>query len=290
MTGQGAAQFQGDDLFISVEVRTVNSRYFKMVLRSSEGYASLEPRIEELVRKQVRRGTVQMDVRIDHASQNDDYQLNESLLTSYFQQLNSVSESLRLGKAIQLENLLLLPGVVEETRGKSVDTDEDWPAIRDTTRQALENLCQMRQDEGQAMGADLAENCRAIRQQLEKVEERAPCVVQQYRERLTDRVNKLLAEFDVRLGPEDVIREVALFAERSDVAEEVVRLRSHLDQFAEIMDLPESSGRKLEFVTQEMFREANTIGSKSNDSEIAKSVVDIKAAIERIREMIQNIE
>ena len=140
------------------------------------------------------------------------------------------------------------------------------------------------------MGTDLLDNCKSIRQQLGEVEQRAPMVVQQYRQRITERVNKLLAEYEVSLGAEDVIREVALFAERSDVAEEVVRLRSHLDQFQDIMQRNESEGRKLEFVTQEMFREANTIGSKASDAEIAKNVVEIKSAVERIREMIQNIE
>lgn len=290
MTGHGSAHAQQDDLFVSVEVRTVNSRYFKMALRTSEGYASIEPRVEEIVRKYVRRGTVQMDIRVDQESKADDYQLNDVLLTSYIRQLNKVAESLDAKRDFQLENLLILPGVVEEAKRGATDTDTDWPMIRQTTRDALENLCQMRTGEGQAMATDLTENCDSIRQQLGAVEGRAPSVVEQYRARITERVNKLLAEFDVRVGPEDVIREVALFAERSDISEEVVRLRSHLDQFRDIMQLKESAGRKLEFVTQEMFREANTIGSKANDSEIAKSVVEIKAAVERIREMIQNIE
>ncbi len=290
MTGHGAAQARQDDLFVAIEIRTVNSRYYKLNLRTTEGYTSIEPRVDELVRRQVRRGTVQLDVRVDRQCGVEDARINEGLLASYVQRLRSVAKSLGLAEPAELGALLALPGVVDDTASVAADVDADWPLIGAVLREALDNLGRMRADEGQAMAVDLAENCQAIRGLLAAVETRAPLVVEQYRERIRDRVNKLLAEFEVRVESTDVIREVALFAERSDVAEEVVRLRSHLDQFHDIMQLNESSGRKLEFVTQEMFREANTIGSKSNDAEIAKQVVEIKAGVERIREMIQNIE
>jgi uncharacterized protein (TIGR00255 family) len=289
MTGQGAAQTQQGDLFVSAEIRTVNSRYYKLALRTSDGYASLESRVDELARKLIRRGTVQLDLRIDHKSKANEFQINQTVIAGYHKQLQAIAAGLDLPPP-SLDELLVLPGVVEEPNSSSADIEADWPLVRDAVRQALDGLAKMRADEGRAMAADLADNCQLVRQQLTAVEQRAPIVVEQYRDRIADRVNKLLAEFEVRIGPDDVIREVSLFAERCDIAEEVVRLRSHLDQFHEIMQLPESSGRKLEFVTQEMFREANTIGSKANDSEIAKNVVEIKAAVERIREMIQNIE
>lgn len=289
MTGQGAAQAQQDDLFVSVEVRTVNNRYYKLAMRSSDGYSLVEPRVDELVRRHVRRGTVQLDLRIDHRSSSDEYQINETVLSGYQRQAQAVAIKLGL-PVVSLDQLLLLPGVVEEPSAGSAEIDAEWPTIREVLSEALAGLSKMRSDEGQAMAEDLLENSQFVRSQLDSVEQRAPNVVQQYRERITERVNKMLAEFEVRVEPADVIREVALFAERCDIAEEVMRLRSHLDQFETIMKLPASSGRKLEFVTQEMFREANTIGSKANDAEVAKHVVEIKAAIERIREMIQNIE
>ena len=140
------------------------------------------------------------------------------------------------------------------------------------------------------MAADLQVNCRAVAEQLDRIEHRAPHVVDAYRDRLRERLNQLLAEFDVSIEPADVIREVGIFAERSDVSEEIVRLRSHLDQFDSIMGMEEGCGRRLEFLIQEMFREANTIGSKANDSQIGRDVVEMKAAVERMREMVQNIE
>jgi uncharacterized protein (TIGR00255 family) len=148
----------------------------------------------------------------------------------------------------------------------------------------------MREGEGRAMAEDLLANAKGIREQLALIEARAPLVAEGYRTRLADRMRKMLAETSARWEEADLLREAAMFAERSDISEEIVRLRSHLEQFESIVGLPESSGRKLDFITQEMFREANTIGSKASDPTISKQVIDIKAAIERMREMIQNVE
>jgi uncharacterized protein (TIGR00255 family) len=191
---------------------------------------------------------------------------------------------------VSLAALLPLPGVVNDQTMSVFSPEDDWKAISEVLTAALENLSQMRVREGQAMADDLSSNCRAIAKGVEEIERRAPLVLDAFRGRLEERLNKVLAEYNVTLDPAVLIREVSMFAERGDIAEELVRLKSHLDQFDSIMKLPESSGRKLEFLTQELFREANTIGSKSSDVEIAKQVIEIKTAIERIREMIQNIE
>jgi uncharacterized protein (TIGR00255 family) len=167
---------------------------------------------------------------------------------------------------------------------------EDWPLIRRTINEALERLAAMRAQEGRAMADDLRANCGQIASELAAVTKRAPLVVDAYRARLEDRLKRVLDEYQISLDPADLIKELSLFAERSDISEETVRLASHLDQVDGMLSSTESSGRKLEFLTQEMFRETNTIGSKANDLEIAKHVIEMKAAIERIREMIQNIE
>jgi uncharacterized protein (TIGR00255 family) len=148
----------------------------------------------------------------------------------------------------------------------------------------------MRRKEGQAMADNLRQNCQSISTELTAVERRVPFVSEGYRGRLHERVQKLLDEYRVTLNPSDLLREVSLFADRSDISEEIVRLKIHVEQFQKTMDLPESGGRKLEFITQEMFRETNTIGSKANDSEISQRVIEIKTAIERMREMVQNVE
>ncbi len=189
-----------------------------------------------------------------------------------------------------LGSLLQLPGVVDEEKFRSTDTESEWPLIQTAILAALDNMATMRVDEGRAMSLDLENNCAAIGRELDSVERRAPAVVDAYRTRLSERLTKTLAEQQLALAPADIMRELCVFAERSDISEETVRLRSHLEQFSTIQAKEEGCGRKLEFLTQEMFREANTIGSKANDVEIARSVIEIKTAIERIREMIQNIE
>jgi uncharacterized protein (TIGR00255 family) len=290
MTGFGEAHYQGDGLTISIEVRTINSRYFKLSMKCGEGYSALEPEIENVVRQQIRRGTLQVSLRVDRPKQPEDFQINTAVLASYRRQLEELHRSWNAPGHVPLEELLMLPGVIAEDPTTAEDAGQDWPLIRETLVAAMDNLAKMRADEGQAMADDLRQNCRIVAARLAEIDQRAPQVSQSYRGRLLERLAGLLGEFDVKIAAADLIREVSIFAERSDISEETVRLKSHLEQFDSIMALPESSGRKLEFLTQEMFREANTIGSKANDVQISRHVIDIKAAIERIREMIQNVE
>jgi uncharacterized protein (TIGR00255 family) len=290
MTGFGEARSQENGVTVAIELRTINSRYFKISFRSNEGYNSLEPQIEGLVREQIKRGTVQVNLRVDRPVSSEAYRLNTAVLIAYWRQLNEMPAEWNLPRTTTLEHLLALPGVVNEQPWAASAALEDWPLIARTIDAAMQNLSHMRAEEGRAMAADLHCNCRAIAGELDRIADRAPLLVEAYRTRLEERLKKLLAEQSVTLDPADLIREVSIFAERSDISEEIVRLRSHLEQFDTIMGLAESSGRKLEFLIQELFREVNTIGSKSTDVEIARHVIEIKTAIERLREMIQNVE
>lgn len=290
MTGFGEAHFQGDGLAISVELRTINSRYFKLAVKCGEGYSVLEPDIETVVRQQIRRGTVQVSLRVDRTKAADDFRINTAVLASYRRQMEELQKQWHVPDAVPLESLLLLPGVVAENPTTADDAEAEWPQIRQTLLAALENLAKMRTEEGRAMADDLRANGRAVAAGLVEIESRAPRVAEAYRGRLTERLQATLAQFQVTLDPADLVREVSLFAERCDISEEIVRLRSHLEQFEATLGQPESAGRKLEFLIQEMLREANTIGSKANDVEIARHVIDVKAAIERMKEMIQNVE
>jgi uncharacterized protein (TIGR00255 family) len=290
MTGHGEAHRQFELLAVSAEVRAINSRYFKISYRGSEGYGALEANIEAVVRQFIRRGTVQVNLKIDRRASPDDYHLNLQVLEGYRRQLEQLGQQLHLVEPIRLDALVMLPGVADETATRNIDLEADWPSVEETLAAAMQSLLKMREDEGRAMADDLRSNCQVIGQQLTAVEGRAPRVVEAYRDRLTERLRNLLAQFDVSVNAADVVREVGLFAERCDISEEIVRLRSHLEQFDAIMKSPESNGRKLDFLTQELFREANTIGSKANDAEIARHVVEMKTAIERMREMVQNVE
>ena len=290
MTGFGEASHQGNSLAVGVEVRAINSRYFKLSVRSPEGYATLETQVEGVVRQKIKRGTIQVQLRADRAQAPDAFAINMQVLEGYRRQLGTLEDVGPQVERVRLEAMLMLPGVVQDNSAVHVDTAAEWPIIQAALEGALDELIRMRADEGAAMAEDLTEQCHAIRKKLDDIETLAPMVIDGYRDRLAERVNKALEEFHVRVDHTDLIREVSLFADRCDISEEIVRLRSHVVQFQEIMNLSESSGRKLEFLTQEMFREANTIGSKANHVEIARHAVDVKASIERIREQVQNIE
>jgi uncharacterized protein (TIGR00255 family) len=287
MTGYGESRIQDDSWSVGVEVRTVNNRHLKLNAKISDPYSALEPDFERLVRETIRRGTVQLSIRIERPKRLEDYRLNRVALASYRQQLAEITGE---SSKTDLAALLGLPGVVEDRKPSTEDPHQDWPALAAAVTEALGKLQQARADEGRAMASELIDLGRAIAANLEKIAERGPEVVASYQKRLTERVQSLLEGKGATIEPRDLIREVAIFAERADIAEEVVRLRAHLKQFAEVIDEPESAGRKLEFVVQEMGRETNTIGSKANDVEISRGVVEIKGLLEKIRELILNVE
>jgi uncharacterized protein (TIGR00255 family) len=287
MTGYGESRLQDDRWSVAVEVRTVNNRHLKLNAKISDPYSALEPDFERLVRETIRRGTVQLSIRVERPKRLEDYRLNRVALASYRQQL---AEFAGEASKLDLAALLGLPGVFEERKPSTDDPHQDWPALASAVAEALGKLQQARSEEGRAMARELVELGRSVGTHLETIASRGPEVVSSYQKRLTERVQTLLEGKGGTVEPRDLIREVAIFAERADIAEEVVRLRAHLTQFVEVIDEPESSGRKLEFVVQEMGRETNTIGSKANDVEISRGVVEIKGLLEKIRELIQNVE
>jgi uncharacterized protein (TIGR00255 family) len=290
MTGFGEARYQQDGVAIGVEIRTLNNRYLKLSVRCAEAYSSLEPQIEQVIRHVLHRGTVHVSLRVDRQPSPEDFQINTVALVSFVKQLKTLQDELGIEGEVPLGPLLAVPGVVGEGSRDGPLAIDDWPMIRPVLDQALERLQAMRADEGRSMREDLVAQCKTVETELAAIANRAPDVVTAYRDRLRERVANLLKEMDVEIDAKDLIREVSIFAERGDVAEEIVRLRSHLEQFSAALSERQSLGRKLEFLSQEMFREVNTIGSKGNDVVIAAHVVEIKGAIERIRELVQNIE
>jgi uncharacterized protein (TIGR00255 family) len=293
MTGFGEALLERDSLAVRVELRSVNNRFFKMSIRSSDGYGSLESKIEKRLKEILRRGSVSVQLRVTRARTADDFGLNIEALSGFRKSLLAWAE--RDGVALCDENfpfnaLIRLPGVVDDSSREEIDLEADWPLIEEAFEAALENIQQMRLEEGAAMAKDLLANVKIAGEHLTKIELRAPEIVQQYRAKLLERVQRNIADVNIQVEPRDVIKEVGLFADRADISEEIVRLRNHLEQFEKDINSKTSEGKKLDFLTQEMFRETNTIGSKANDYEVTGQVIEIKAAVERIREMVQNIE
>jgi uncharacterized protein (TIGR00255 family) len=293
MTGYGEAHHQDERLSLSIELRALNNRYLKVSVRAPEPYNLLEPEFEKVIRRTIRRGTIQLNLHCERQHSPQDFRINATALRSYLGQLRSINQELNLwdkDAGSLLGHVLALPGVVAEPGNTNFNAEEEWPIVERVLEGALARLQTMRLEEGRAMAAEFLLYRDQIGTVVGQIRERALGVVAAYRDRLHERVRKLLAELDIEIDRSELIKEVSVFAERSDIAEEVVRLESHLEQFQQIMNEPESPGRKLEFLTQEMFRETNTIGSKASDVEISRQVVEIKGTLEKIRELVQNIE
>jgi uncharacterized protein (TIGR00255 family) len=288
MTGFGEARLQDDRWTVTVELRTVNNRHLKLSARVTEPYGALEPELERLVRESVRRGTVNLQLRVDRPRRPEDYRLNTVALLSYRDQLKALQEP--PGTPVEISALVGLPGVIEDRRPAADDPHEDWPILSAVVAEALRKLQAARAEEGRLMAEELLTLGQGIGDRLTTIADRGPQVVASYQKRLVERVQSLVQGQGVTVEPKDLIREVAILAERADISEEIVRLRAHLAQYADVIREPESAGRKLEFVVQEMGRETNTIGSKANDIQISHAVVEIKGLLEKVRELIQNVE
>jgi len=287
MTGHGRAQQTSDALAIDVEVRSVNNRFLKVTAKLHESLSFLEPQIESTVRDKVRRGTVHVSIRVSGAANLSAQKVCLQTLKSYIDQtyrplLPTVLISLELGSVLQL------PGVLVPSEG--TDPEKVAGLVLSTLEKALEDLNRMRKIEGEQMAKELLEAIANVAQRVDEIEQRAPNVVSDYRKRLESRVRAALSDLVPSVGEIDLLREVIQFSDRSDIREEIVRLKSHLDQFVETVRAKDSQGRRLDFLTQEIGRETNTIGAKANDSAIAHLVVAIKTTVEQIRELVQNVE
>ena len=294
MTGFGSADARTPDLAVEVEIRSVNNRHLKVTVRGTDPYPLLDADFEKLVRKCVKRGTVLVQIRVERPARQGGQSLNTTLLKAYLDQLETVAAE--LGNPALLGPLasaaLSLPGVAPESghSGAKV-SDDEWPTVATVTEAALGKLDLARKAEGQAMATELLGYHRLIGEKLGAVREHLPQVMSDYRARLLGRVRQAVADAGVTVEPEQLIREIALFADRTDVAEEVHRLTAHLVQFEEIVRTEsDSAGRRLEFVAQEMGREVNTLGSKAGDVTVSKLVFDMKVTLEKIRELVQNVE
>ena len=282
MTGHGAAISQSDLVEVLAEVRSVNNRFLKVTV-SGDLNGENQARLEAMVRQRIQRGAVNARIQIQFVGGVSPFQINVAQVLAYSEQLSEARLTAAMG------SILLLPGVVSEVV-EDTRMQQAWPTIETAMSQALDKFVEMRAREGQTMLDDLLCHCDLISQRAAQIRVIGPTVVDGYSKRITERINRMLLEHQVAVTTSELIREVGVFAERVDISEELVRLDSHTDQFRTIANGSISDGRKLEFLTQELLRETNTIGSKANDAKIATHVIEMKAAIEKIREMIHNIE
>ncbi len=290
MTGFGTAEHVENGATWIVELRSVNHRYLKLSVRLPETCQFAEAAVERILRERLTRGSVTYSLRV-HGSDNAAVAtMNLTVLQAYADQLGRVRLPDSVRGTIDLAQLAQLPGVTDMPELDDETRRIQLGIIEQVTHRAIDDLSRMRREEGQALRAALNESLAGTRERLDVVAQRAPLTIVEYHERLHTRVAQLVREGGYELGAENLAREVALYAERCDVAEEITRLRSHLDQFVELCDRAEPVGRTLDFLSQELLREANTIASKSNDALIARHIVEIKGLIDRVKEQVQNIE
>jgi uncharacterized protein (TIGR00255 family) len=289
MTGYGESIVQNERGFCRVEIRTVNNRHFKLSLRCPDGFLQQEAEFERLLRETISRGSVYLSLKIDQSEDSTGPRLDTETLKSYWRQLNEVCQELSV-QSPDPTRLLDLPGVLRDDSFGSDVVERLWPLVEQAVKGAASHLQEFRSKEGASTAFELRQLCESIESALEQIIAMAPQVARDYHEKLVQRTRDLLSGTDLKIEPADVIREVAIYADRCDIHEEITRLRSHIRQFFTLIEGEKSPGRKLDFLCQEMFREVNTIGSKANHVGLSHTVVDLKSSVERIREIVQNVE
>lgn len=285
MTGFGDARVERGGVTYSLEVRSVNHRYLKAQVRLPDEFAPLEGGLEETLRGLLQRGSVTVRCSAEGSPASQAGAINEGVLEAYLTTIEAASGKLGANATVDMAGLLALPGVL---RAEPLDARlaAAREAFTELLPKACEKLVEMRKREGAALHAELAELCGVVSASLDVVQSKAPEVSKLYETRLKARIEQLLPEAE----PVDIVREVAAYAERCDVNEEISRLSGHVEQFLLAIEEDGPVGRKLDFIAQEMLREANTIASKSPDADLSRAAIDAKAAIDRIKEQVQNVE
>ena len=289
MTAFGRSEQSAEGWSAAVEIRSVNSRYLDLVVRLPHGYTAFEERIKTRVNQDLERGRVELRLSVrDERQREAAFQLDLPLAAAYHRALMELSDALGLGGPAPLELIAGAGGVIRPCE-VGPDLEQDWPLIEAVLSEALADLRTMRQREGANLAADLIRHLDRVAEEINAIETATQGLAAHYRQRLEARI-ATLTEGLVELDPARIAQEAALLADRSDISEEIVRARSHLDQFRHLMQGPKPAGRQLNFLLQELNRELNTIGSKTDQAGAAHRVVAAKADLEKLREQVQNVE
>ena len=288
MTGYGRGESPGPEFNCIVEMRSVNHRYRDIFLRLPRELSEFEDRLRRLVAKHFDRGRIDVSVTLEEAGESlTAVKTNRSLIDSYVHHTRQLADDLGLPWDLGVHDLISLPGVMELVP-MQVDCEIIWSRLEESTLSAITGLQEMRSKEGRFLAQDVIARTQLIEELIERIAERAPRVSEDYKMKLKERLKEFLG--DTLIDESRITMEALVYADKSDIAEELVRLRSHIAQIYEVIYQDEPIGRRLEFLVQEMQREVNTIGSKAQDSDISHMVVNIKSELEKIREQIQNIE
>lgn len=293
MTGYGEATCKVTGININVRIRSVNHRFFNIQLRLPETLESTESKIDQLIRKHIRRGSISLSLKANMIASEPSFTFNTALVRKYACKLKSLQKTVGSKDELPISVLLELPGVMEPVNSETRLTQRYQPVIMKTIKSALTNLTKMREREGKRLGEMLQSVIRKMSQLTGRIESRVPVVSTHYQTALSKRMNAILKKQKVSLTNnlnQHLAEEIGIFAQRADITEEVQRLKSHLKESTRTMAQETEIGKRLDFLSQEMLREVNTIGSKANDTKIAYWAVALKSEIEKLKEQVQNIE
>lgn len=289
MTGYGAAQSAGKRIAVEVEARSVNARALKLSLRTPSTLAPREAELDGIVRKAIRRGAVTLYVRLQFLVASDLVRVRPDVVAGFAKAIETLRKKGLVTGELTPDALVGIPGALESGADEPLG-DADWKVVAKAVREALGALDEMRRREAAHLVKELSAITARMRKNVERVRKRGPAVVQEHQRRLKERVDQLLAAHGVTLDAATLAREVALLADRSDIAEELTRLSAHLDEFDGYLKGTGEVGRTLDFLCQELLRETNTIGSKSGDVATAKHVIALKSDVDRLKEQVANLE
>jgi uncharacterized protein (TIGR00255 family) len=289
MTAYGRGDYELNGALFSAEIKSLNNRYRDIILHLPTSLQELEDFIRAQISSMIKRGRIELSIQVNKKDKetNYDFELNRPLIKSYINMLKQLGDEFGLDEKVRPDYLLQIKDAFF-MKAKELDAGESRAAVQEVLAQALDSLDFMRNHEGQAIEVDLLKRLGLIKEYLDSIEEKSPMVVDEYKEKLRNRI-EMISE-GIEADGARLVQEVAIFAGRCDITEEIVRARSHLAQFYNYMSMQDSIGRRLDFLVQELNREINTISSKASNASISANAVEVKAELEKIREQIQNIE
>lgn len=289
MTGFGRGEFGNESYNFKVEIKAVNHRYNDIIVKMPRHIGYLEESVKKIIKTEINRGKIDVYINVEYINESAiEVKVDIPLAKSYKSALEGLSKELDLEENVRLFNILGLSEIIKTER-KELDEDTAWTCLKEALSIALKDIMKMKTAEGEELKNDMISKLYRIETIVLEIEERSPMVVLEYKDRLKERISELLDK-DINIDEDRITSEVVIFADKSNINEEIVRLKSHVKQFLSILEENESIGRKLDFLIQEMNREINTIGSKANDMLISQNVVEIKSELEKIREQVQNVE
>jgi len=289
MTGFGRGENSDGFHNFTVEIKTLNHRYNDIIVKMPKHISYFEESVKKIIKEKINRGRVEVFISLEYVNQSIiDIKVDMPLAKSYKQAIESIAGGLNINEQVSLDQIVRIPDVIKAEK-KEEDEEQIWICLKGALEEAIDKMMVMRSEEGKELAKDITMKSANITEMVKEIEKRAPLVVLEYKEKLKARVEELLEE-EYKIDDSKLANEVAFFADKSNINEEIVRLYSHINQIISSLQMEEPVGRKLDFLVQEMNREINTIGSKASDLEITKLVVDVKSEIEKIREQIQNVE